>query len=51
MIRKLCTLMLVVAFAAAITGCQENEHKVTTKSEKTTESAPQDTSPGEMVVE
>ena len=52
MIRKLCSLLLVVAFAAALTtGCQENEHEVTHKSETTTETTPQDASPGGMIVE
>jgi hypothetical protein len=51
MIRKFCTLMLVIAFAAAITGCQENEREVTHKSEKTTETTPRDSDPGTMIVE
>ncbi len=51
MIRKLCTLMLVIAFAAAISGCQENEHEVTHKKESTTETTPRDSSPGGMIVE
>jgi len=51
MIRKMLTLALAVGFAACFTGCAENEHKMTTKEESKTESEPQDTSPGTMVVE
>ncbi len=51
MLRKLMSLTFVLAFGAAILGCHENEHKRTVKEESQTESAPQDTSPGEMIVE
>lgn len=44
-------MTLVLLFAAAFTGCAENEHKVTTKKESKTESEPKDSSPGQMVVE
>lgn len=51
MLRKLCTLSFVLAFAFCITGCAEPEYKVTDKKESQTESTPHDVSPGEMVVE
>lgn len=51
MVRKLCTMLFAVAFAFSVAGCEENEHKVTEKKETTHESQPQDSSPGEMVVE
>ena len=52
MIRKLCSLALVVTFAFCICGgCAEPEYKTTQKTETTTESEPTDVSPGEMVVE
>jgi len=51
MLRKLCTLALTLAFALCVSGCAENEYKVTDKQETQTESTPTDTSPGHMVVE
>ena len=52
MIRKCLTLLCSLAIFAGLTGCPpENEHKITEKKESKTESAPQDTSPGEMIVE
>jgi hypothetical protein len=51
MIRKCLTLVCSLALFAAFSGCAENEHKITEKKESKTESTPQDTSPGEMVVE
>jgi hypothetical protein len=51
MIKRLLCMTFVLLFAAAFTGCAENEHKMTTKKESKTESEPQDKSPGTMVVE
>ncbi|MBN2559673.1 MAG: hypothetical protein JXQ75_01915 [Phycisphaerae bacterium] len=51
MIRKLCTLVLGLAFVLCVCGCAENEYKTTEKKETTTESTPTDVSPGEMIVE
>ncbi len=51
MLRKLSTLILSLAFVVAVVGCKENEHKVTEKKETTHETQPQDSSPGEMIVE
>ncbi|MBK8270934.1 MAG: hypothetical protein IPK83_22545 [Planctomycetes bacterium] len=51
MLRKLCTVVFSLAFAFAIVGCEENEHKVTEKKETTHETQPTDSSPGGMVVE
>jgi len=51
MLRKLCTLSFVLAFIFCVTGCAENEHRVTDKEESHTESTPTDASPGGMIVE
>ncbi len=51
MLRSLCRLFLIVAFVAGVTGCAEDNIKSTYKSEKTTESQPTDSSPGETIVE
>ncbi len=51
MLRKLCTLVLSLAFVVAIAGCNEPEYKVTEKKETQTESTPTDTGPGTMIVE
>ncbi len=51
MLRKLCTMVFAMAFAVAVVGCEENEHKVTEKKETTHESQPTDSSPGTMIVE
>ncbi len=56
MLRKLCTLVLSLAFVVAITGCEEKEVKVveyknTQKTEVQTESTPTDVSPGTMIVD
>jgi len=51
MIRKLFAFALALCISVVFTGCAENEHKVTTKKESQHESAPQDKSPGTMVVE
>jgi hypothetical protein len=44
---------LIIAFSAGVvfSGCAENEHKTTTERQEQHESAPEDTSPGTMVVE
>ena len=51
MIRKLCSLGFVVAFAIGVCGCAEPEYKTTQKTETQSESTPQDVSPGEMIVD
>jgi len=51
MIRKVLSIVLVLGFSVAISGCAEDEIKTTRKSESRTESEPTDTSPGEMIVE
>jgi hypothetical protein len=51
MLRKLCTLVLSLAFVVAVTGCAEDEYKVTDKKEVQKESNPTDVSPGTMIVE
>ena len=51
MIRKLCRVMLALAFVFCLAGCAENEYKVTDKKETQTESTATDVSPGEPIVE
>lgn len=51
MVRKICGLAMVLAWSLVYTGCAENEHKVTSEKQEQHESAPQDSSPGQMVVE
>ncbi len=51
MIRKLCSLGFVLAFALCVCGCAEPEYKTTQKTETQSESTPQDVSPGEMIVD
>lgn len=51
MLRKLCAVVVSLAFIVAISGCEENEYKVTDKKETQQESNPTDTSPGTMIVE
>ncbi len=51
MLKKLLCLAFVLALSIVYTGCAENEHKVTSEKQEQHESAPQDTSPGGMVVE
>ena len=51
MFKKMVGALLVVAAAVVFTGCAEDEHKITQKRETQTETTPQDTSPGTMVVE
>ena len=51
MLRKLCTLVLSLAFVVAVTGCAEDDIKITDKKEVQTETNPTDVSPGTMIVE
>lgn len=51
MLKKIGCLVLVLAVAAVYSGCAENEHKITTEKQEQTESEPQDSSPGGMIVE
>lgn len=51
MLRKLLTIVAACCFFAGVTGCAENEHKMTDKRESRTESSPEPVSPGEEVVE
>ncbi len=52
MLRRILTIAFLFGFAVALTGaCNEPEYKTTQHKEETHESEPQDTSPGEMVVE
>lgn len=51
MLRKISCLIFVLGLGAVFTGCAENEYKTTTEKQEQHESAPQDKSPGEMVVE
>ncbi len=51
MIRKLCSLGFVLAFALCVFGCAENEYKTTQKTETQSESTPQDVSPGVDIVD
>lgn len=50
MIRKLCSLVVAVAFVVAVCGCA-NEYKTTQEKQVQTESGPHDVSPGEPIVE
>jgi hypothetical protein len=51
MIRKLCSLIFVLAFAVVICGCAEKDVKVHQQKETQTETHPQPVSPGEPIVE
>ncbi len=52
MLRRLLTIVFLFGFVVATSGaCNEPEYKTTQHAEKTEESEPQDSSPGEMVVE
>ncbi len=50
MLRAICRVFLAAAFIVAVAGCAEDEIKTSTQTETQTESAPQDVSPGEMIV-
>ena len=50
MIRKLFSILVVLAFAFCVSGCA-NEYKVEQKKEVKTESQPKDVKPGEMIAE
>lgn len=50
MIRKFLTLACVLAFCIAL-GCAENEYKTTQETQQQTESDPEMSSPGTMMVE
>lgn len=51
MLRKISCLFVALTLSAVFTGCAENEYKTTTERQEQHESAPQDKSPGTMVVE
>lgn len=51
MIRRILSVVMVLALAAPFVGCAEDEHRVTEKKEIRTESQPRDVSPGEPIVE
>ena len=51
MLRKIGCLVIALTLGAVFTGCAENEYKTTTERQEQHESAPEDTSPGTMVVE
>lgn len=51
MLRRIACVLLTLVFAVCISGCAERDVKTTHKEEIQTESAPQDVSPGTMIVE
>ncbi|HKQ49814.1 MAG TPA: hypothetical protein VJZ71_17200 [Phycisphaerae bacterium] len=51
MLKKISCLIFTLALGFVYAGCAENEYKTTTERQEQHESAPQDKSPGEMVVE
>ncbi len=51
MLRRIACALLALTFAVCISGCAEKEVKTQHKEEIQTESAPQDVSPGTMIVE
>lgn len=51
MFRKMLVLVFVVCLTAPFSACSENEYKTTQETQEQRESAPQDQSPGTMIVE
>ena len=51
MLRRVLSLSLVAIFTLCLAACAEKEVKIHQETQSQTESAPTDTSPGEMIVE
>lgn len=51
MLLRMAYIALVGMFMFGVAGCAEDDVKTSTETQSRTESAPQDTSPGEFIVE